>query len=225
MEFSQPLLETVEMQTGSIEKDPVASVIWLHGLGSDGHDFVPIIEEFKLPEGVRFVFPHAPVRPITLNNGYMMRGWYDLSSLELTDSQDILGIQNTSAVVTNLIEREIKAGIVPEKIILAGFSQGGAIALHCGLRIEQPIAGIIGLSTYLPVADTLAAEKSAYHPPILMMHGTQDDIIRYDYARQSADQLIEMGYAVKWHEYPMQHTVCLEEVQEISAWIKERFGL
>ena len=224
MEFSQPPIETVELQTGPDDQDPVATVIWLHGLGSDGNDFVPIIEEFKMSDGVRFVFPHAPIRPITLNYGYMMRGWYDLASLEMTDQQDVAGIQNSMDVLVNLVDREIQAGIAPEKIIIAGFSQGGAIALHTGLRINQPIAGVIGLSTYLPLADTLDAEKSQYRPPILMAHGTQDDIVRFDYGKTSKDLLVEKGYSVDWFEYPMPHTVCKEEVDEVAYWLKKQLG-
>ncbi|MDB5987125.1 MAG: carboxylesterase [Nevskia sp.] len=202
-----------------------ASVIWLHGLGADGHDFVPIIGELGLAadHGIKFIFPHAPVRPIAINNNLPMRGWYDIPSLTRLDKQDEAGIRDSEAIVHGLIQGEIDAGIAARRIVLAGFSQGGAITLHAGLRYPQRLAGLLPLSTYLPLHDRLAAERSAANAdvPILMCHGTYDPVLALTLGSQSRDWLRALGYAVDWREYPMQHQVCLEEIEAISAWLKQ----
>jgi phospholipase/carboxylesterase len=199
-----------------------ASVIWLHGLGADGHDFESLIPHLGLPPavGIRFIFPHAPHRPVTINGGLRMRAWYDISGA-VPPREDDQGIRESEQAVRRLIEREITAGIAPGRILLAGFSQGGAIALHTGLRYPQRLAGILALSTYLPLADTLAREADpANRPiPILMAHGTEDGIIPLPRALQSRDLLTRLGYAVEWHNYPMAHSVCTEEIADISAWL------
>ncbi len=202
-----------------------ASVIWLHGLGADGHDFVPIIGELGLAadHGIKFVFPHAPVRPIAINNNMPMRGWYDIPSLTRLDKQDEAGIRASEAIVHGLIKAEVDAGIPPARIVLAGFSQGGAITLYAGLRYPQRLAGLLPLSTYLPLHDRLAAERSAANQdvPILMCHGTYDPVLALALGTGSRDLLLGLGYKVEWREYPMQHQVCLEEIQAISAWLQQ----
>jgi len=202
-----------------------ASVIWLHGLGADGNDFVPIIGELGLGagHGIQFIFPHAPVRRITINNNLPMRGWYDIPSLTRMDRQDETGIRESEQLIRDLIQTEINAGIPSTRIVLAGFSQGGAITLHTGLRYPQRLAGLLPLSTYLPLHAQLAAERSAANAdvPILMCHGTYDPVLALSLGTQSRDLLRPLGYAVDWREYPMQHEVCLEEIQAISAWLKQ----
>jgi phospholipase/carboxylesterase len=199
-----------------------ASVIWLHGLGADGHDFESLIPHLGLPPaaGIRFIFPHAPHRPVTINGGMRMRAWYDISGA-VPPREDDAGIRASEQAVRSLIEREITAGIAPERILLAGFSQGGAIALHTGLRYPRRLAGILALSTYLPLADTLARETDPANRqlPILMAHGTEDGIIPLPRALQSRDLLTRLGYAVEWHSYPMGHSVCTEEIADIAAWL------
>ncbi len=202
---------------------PTASVIWMHGLGADGSDFVSLVPELRLPDNVapRFVFPHAPVRPVTANNGMRMRAWYDIYSLSVRDREDATGIQESAAAVHGLIDRECAAGISPARIVLAGFSQGGAIALQAGLRYPQPLAGILALSTYLPLSSTLTAEAAAANRTIsiLMIHGRDDPIIPLVLARNSFTALTAQGYTPGWLDYPMQHQLCAEEIVAIRQWL------
>jgi phospholipase/carboxylesterase len=205
-----------------------ASVIWLHGLGADGHDFEPIVPELGLGGApIRFIFPHAPERPVTINMGYVMRAWYDITAPDLSQGQDEAGTRESEQQLRAWIEHEKARGILPERIILAGFSQGGAIVLHTGLRYPERLGGIMALSTYLPLADTVAEEKHAANArlPIFMAHGAQDPIIPLPLAEQSRDTLRELGHTVEWHQYPMQHSVCMEEIGAIAEWLRGRLGL
>ena len=201
-----------------------ASVIWLHGLGADGHDFESIVPELHLPEslGVRFVFPHAPVRPVTINGGMSMRAWYDVRNMDLRQQEDADSIKKSAGIINSLIDSEMAKGISSEKILIAGFSQGGAIALHTGLRYPSKLAGLLVLSAYLPLPDRLSDEASANNKPtsIMMCHGKFDPVIPEIAGKQSCDFLQQQGYKIKWHSYPMQHSVCLEEVRDISAWLQ-----
>ena len=205
-----------------------ASVIWLHGLGADGHDFVPIVPELKLPAepGVRFVFPHAPVRPVTLNNGMRMRAWYDIRTLTAEGRADEAGLRESAARLADYVAKEQAAGIDPSRIVVAGFSQGGAVALHAGLRYAKPLAGILALSTYLPLASTLATERSAANreTPILMCHGLYDPVLPHGLGVMARDALRALGYTVDWKEYPIQHQVCLPEIEAIGVWLRARLG-
>jgi phospholipase/carboxylesterase len=200
-----------------------ASVIWLHGLGADGNDFVPIVPELKLPPSpaVRFVFPHAPMRAVTINNGMRMRAWYDILDLTPGGPQDEAGIRDSAAILAKFIQRERDTGIAASRIVVAGFSQGGAIALHAALRHVERLAGVMALSTYLPLPKTLAAEATTANRdlPILMCHGSFDPVLPLQLGSSSRDLLRAQGYAVEWKEYPMQHQVCLEEVQDISEFL------
>jgi phospholipase/carboxylesterase len=202
---------------------PVASVIWLHGLGADGHDFENIVPELHLPENlpVRFVFPHAPMRPVTINNGYVMRAWYDIKQLDSFSNQDEAGICESEQTICSLIEHEKTLGIPCNKIILAGFSQGGAIALHTGLHYPEQLAGILALSTYLPLSEQFQIETKRINQtiPIMMAHGTADPLIPIKFAEASRDLLTTNGYKVEWHTYPIQHSICPEEIQDIGKWI------
>ncbi len=223
--MTDKLLETVELET---QPNPAAAVIWMHGLGADGNDFVPIVNELSLKglPGIRFVFPHAPQRPVTLNNGYVMRAWYDISPGDLDASPskpDEQGVRESQGEITKLIARENSRGIPANKIVLAGFSQGGAIALQSGLRYPERLAGIMALSTYLPIADKVAAEATAVNKdvPIFMVHGSDDGVIPIYRAQQSREILAKLGYAIEWHEYGMQHSVCMEEVRDISGWLQK----
>ena len=204
-----------------------SAVIWLHGLGADGFDFVPIVPELELPKnhGLRFVFPHAPVRPVTLNGGMPMRAWYDILSLTRGGLQDEAGVRDSARIVERFIQSELDAGIAASRIVLAGFSQGGAIALHAGLRYPQRLGGLLPLSTYLPLHEKLAAEASAANRdvPILMCHGTFDSRLPYALGDTSRKELEKLGYRVEWREYPMDHQVCLEEIEEIGAWLRKTF--
>jgi len=202
-----------------------SSIIWMHGLGADGHDFESLVPHLGLTpaDGIRFVFPHAPCRPVTINGGMRMRAWYDIFGA-VPPREDDRGIRESELDLRRLIEREIAAGILPGHILLAGFSQGGAIALHTGLRYPLRLAGILALSTYLPLADTLAQEA---HPanrgiPILMAHGTEDAIIPMPRARRSCELLAASGYSIEWRDYSMGHSVCAEEVADLSAWLRHR---
>ncbi len=220
---SDTLLPTVEISTGDL---PELAIIWLHGLGADGHDFEPIVPELDLPFPARFVFPHAPVRPITVNGGMEMRGWYDILGFGMNVRQDAAGIRASAAAVTRLIDREIERGLTASQIVLAGFSQGGAIALHTALREPRSLAGVLALSTYLPLGDTLAAERSAANAgvPIFMAHGSADPLLPLALAEGSRRTLEGLGYAVDWHVYPMPHSVCAEEIVAIAAWLAQRVG-
>jgi len=220
----EKLLETIEIETGS---NPAASVIWLHGLGADGGDFVPVVQELGLSQAppIRFIFPHAPMQPVTINNGYVMRAWYDVSYGDLEGKSrqaDEQGVRASQAAIGELIEREADRGISNENIVLAGFSQGGAIALQTGLRYPRRLAGVLALSTYLPLAESFAQEAAPANAktPVFMAHGAQDPVVPYAMGSKSKELLGKMGYSVEWHEYPMQHSVCLEEIQDIGAWLK-----
>ena len=218
--MDKALLPCIEVLTG---KDPDAAVIWLHGLGADGNDFVPIVPELRLPSGlaVRFVFPHAPVRPVTINNGFPMRAWYDVLAADIASRADMSGVHASQQAVEVLITQERNRGIAPRRLVLAGFSQGGVIALHTGLRYPERLAGIIALSTYLVAADRLPAEAGDANRdvPIFMAHGDADPMIRPEWGESSRHALEASGYRVEWHTYRMQHAVVLEEIQAIGAFI------
>jgi phospholipase/carboxylesterase len=212
------LLDGIEITTS---EPPGLTVIWLHGLGADGHDFEPIVPELGLRIPVRFVFPHAPVRPVTINGGMAMRAWYDILGFDRQAAEDAEGIRTSAAAVTKLIDRELARGMASDRIVLAGFSQGGAVALQTALREPRPLAGVLALSTYLPLAATLAAERSAANAgvPIFMAHGTADAVLPLTLAESSRRTLEALGYEVEWHAYPMPHSVCMEEVSAIGAWL------
>jgi len=218
------MIEHIELNTGA---EPKGTVIWMHGLGADCWDFVPVVKELGLPASLplRFIFPQAPMRPITINNRQVMPGWYDIAMAELHRKPDESGVRQSQACVDELIVREIGRGIPADKIILAGFSQGGAIALQTGLRHREALGGIMALSTYLTLDDSLAAEASIANAnvPILMAHGTQDPIVPLALAVSSRTKMEARGYKIEWREYPMPHSVCMEEIEEISAWIQARF--
>lgn len=204
-----------------------AAVIWLHGLGADGHDFVPIVAELgAAAAALRFVFPHAPVRPVTINGGMPMRAWYDILSLTRMDRQDEAGIAASQALVRELIAAQNQAGIPTSRIVIAGFSQGGAITLHAGLRYPERLAGLMALSTYLPLHERLAAELSPANRdvPILMVHGSFDPVLPQVLGESSCELLRAEGLPVEWHSYPMQHQVCEEEIERIGCWLRERLG-
>lgn len=207
---------------------PDSAVIWLHGLGADGHDFAPIVAELGLPPSakVRFIFPHAPMLPVTINGGYAMPAWYDVKSLDLRQEEDSAGIRNSQRQLEALIRHELERGLASTRIVLAGFSQGGAIALHTGLRYDAPLAGVLALSTYLPLPDTIMAEASPANAalPVFMAHGTADSVISLDQGATSRDLLRQEGYAVEWHEYPMTHSVCAEEITDIGTWLARIFA-
>ncbi len=219
------LLPHIELVTGP---EPRGTIIWLHGLGADGWDFVPIVRELPLPEdfALRFIFPHAPVRPVTINNGHEMRAWYDIKMNDIARLPDEGGIRESQRQVDQLIARERGRGMDSSKIVLAGFSQGGAIALQAGLRHATRLAGIVALSTYLPLEDSLAAEGSGANraTPVFMGHGTQDPIVPLQLAELSRGQLKSKGYDVEWHTWPMQHSVCGEELAEVAAFLGKVLG-
>jgi phospholipase/carboxylesterase len=203
-----------------------ASVIWLHGLGADGYDFVPIVDELQLPSSlpVRFVFPHASPRPVTINNGYIMRAWYDITSLSRDGVEDEAGIRTSENVVYRYIEQELASGIDARRIVVAGFSQGGAIALHTALRYENTLAGVLALSTYLPLRARLTTEAHLANraTPILMCHGRDDTIVPVSLGELSRNVLTEAGYRIDWRTYAMEHAVCPEEIDDISRWLQGR---
>jgi phospholipase/carboxylesterase len=204
----------------------VASVVLLHGLGADGTDFVPIVDELQLPDAlpVRFVFPHAPLRPVTVNAGYVMRAWYDIRSFTPEGRADASGLAQSVGRVNGYLRQEIARGVAASRIVLAGFSQGGAVALAAGLRFPEPLAGILALSTYLPFPQTLTAERSVANADvrILMCHGRHDPVVHVTLGQEARDVLIGLNYTVEWHEYPMQHEVCTAEIAEVGRWLKER---
>jgi phospholipase/carboxylesterase len=218
-------LSSVEIETA---RNPRHSVIWLHGLGADGHDFEPIVPELVNPAwpALRFVFPHAPVRPITINGGMSMRAWYDIYGQDIAQRQDETGMRASISLLDELIEREIARGVTSEHVLLAGFSQGGAIVLAGGLRHRQRLGGIIALSTYLPLAEKTAAEISADNraTPIFMAHGASDPVIAQTLAEMSRDLLAGLGLAPEWHSYPMAHQVCAQEIADLKRWIGARLG-
>jgi phospholipase/carboxylesterase len=213
-------LPSIELETGA---RATGAVIWLHGLGADGNDFVPIVEEMRLPSSLslRFVFPHAPVRAVTLNNGFRMRAWYDIVPGDLRNRVDISGVRTSQSQVEALMAREVERGVDARRIVLAGFSQGGAIALYAGLRHAQRLAGIVALSTYVVQPETLVAEASAANRdvPIFMAHGTADPMIPVALGEASRRALEAAGYAVEWHTYPMPHSVVWEEIEAVSAFL------
>lgn len=219
------LIEHLELNTGA---NPKGTIIWLHGLGADCWDFVPIVKElgFAAELPLRFIFPQAPSRPITVNGGHVMPGWYDISMAELERKADEAGIRASHSAIDALIEREISRGVTADKIVLAGFSQGGAVALQCGLRHRLQLGGIMALSTYLTLGESLGAEKTLANAniPILMAHGTQDPIVPLALARTSKATLASHGYQVEWREYPMQHAVCGPEIEDIATWLEKRFA-
>ena len=213
-------LETIEIDTGP---NPTACVIVLHGLGADGNDFVPFAQELQLAAvgPVRFLFPHAPVMPVTINNGYRMRAWYDILGAELVRREDDAGLRRSMGAVEDLLAREKERGIAPGRTVLAGFSQGCAMALLTGLRHKERLAGIAGLSGYLPLASATAAERSDANAltPVFLGHGAQDTMIDIGRARDSRDALRALGYEVQWHEYPMAHSVCVQEIADLNDWL------
>jgi phospholipase/carboxylesterase len=215
------LLETVEVEPRG---EAQTAVVWLHGLGADGHDFEPLVPALELPLPTRFIFPHAPLRQVTINGGLRMRAWYDVVALDERAPEDEAGVRASAAAVAALIDREIERGIPPTRIVLAGFSQGGAVALHWGLREPRPLGGILALSTYLPLARTLAAEKSAANAavPLFMAHGTADPVVAIDLALSSKRLLEAQGYEIEWHTYSMGHAVCPAELLDVNRWLRER---
>lgn len=215
----------VEVVTGDTPKN---AVIWLHGLGADGNDFVPVVSELE-KRGVnncRFVFPHAPMRAVTINGGMKMRAWYDITSLDFDQrEQDATGTNESRALVESLILRENERGISSDKIVLAGFSQGGAIALHTSIRHSQMLAGTLALSTYLPLTDSVNAQRTTINQdiPVFMAHGTQDEVIAIRYAQNSKEFLETLGYKIDWHSYPMPHSLSMEEITDVAQWFKSIF--
>ena len=216
------LLENIEIETAP---NPTVAVIWMHGLGADGNDFVPMVRELDLAglPPIRFVFPHADQIPVTVNGGYVMRAWYDITNADLVRREDEAGLRRSQLQVEALIAREKARGIKADRIILAGFSQGCAMTLQTGLRHPEKLAGLMCLSGYLPLSATVAAERTeeSLDTPILMVHGSSDGVIPIARAEQSRDLLESMGYQVEWHAYPMQHSLCQQEVADIGAWLKK----
>ncbi len=218
--MSTSRLETIEIETAP---SPSASIIWLHGLGADGNDFAPIVPEIDLGDiAVRYVFPNAPTMPVTVNNGYVMRAWYDISDAAIR-REDEAGVRASQAAIETLMSREKTRGIAARRIVLAGFSQGGAIALFAGLRHAERIAGIMALSTYVPLADKLAAEAQPINRdlPVFMAHGSDDTVIPITRAAQSRALLEQQGYALEWHQYRMPHSVCPAELGDIQTWLRK----
>lgn len=216
------LLPRIELESAS---NPTAAVIWLHGLGADGNDFAGLVPELDLNgcQPIRFVFPHAPTLPVTINGGYVMPAWYDIKGANLVAQQDAAGIQNSERAITALIENEVARGIPYERIVLAGFSQGCAMALHTGLRLPHKLAGIMALSGYLPLADRFAAERHAANAstPVFMAHGTQDPVVVIQRGEESRDALARLGQPVQWHTYPMPHSVHPREIADIGAFLQQ----
>jgi len=216
-----PVLPAVEIETAP---HPRSAIIWLHGLGADGHDFEPVVDQLEVENlpPLRFIFPHAPLRAVTINGGMRMRAWYDITSIDFDQRrEDEAGVRASSSQLTALMARENARGVDDERIVLAGFSQGGAIALHCGLRHPRRLAGILALSTYLPLAATLGAEADGanHGTPIFIAHGWSDGVIPFDLGQTSAQTLIKAGYPVDWHAYAMEHSVCMEELAAVGNWL------
>lgn len=216
------LPECVEVTTGN---EPVGSVIWLHGLGADGHDFEPIVPELRLPADLplRFVFPHAPVRPVTINGGMSMRAWYDIISLDAEGRADADGVHESTAILEALIAREVERGIDASRIVIAGFSMGGAVAINTALHTGHKLAGLMALSTYLPLPSEVEGSSGSRDLPVFMAHGTFDPMLPMQWGQLSAERLTEAGFTVAWHDYPMAHAVCPEEVRDIRAWLLRAF--
>jgi phospholipase/carboxylesterase len=219
------MLETHVIETGP---NPATTLIVLHGLGADGHDFVPICGELDLkPLGaVRYVFPHAPERPVTINGGYRMRAWYDILGVDLVKREDEIGLRESVCQISELIDRERARGVAAERIVVMGFSQGCAMALMTALRYPERLGGAVGLSGYLPLAATTAAERSPANAnlPIFMAHGTQDPVVVPARGITSRDALRALGHEVEWHDYPMPHSVCMEEIHDLNAWLLKQLG-
>ena len=217
-------LSTIEIQPSTTHR---YSIIWLHGLGADGHDFESIVPQLRLKSqaSIHFIFPNAPIQAVTINNGMRMRAWYDILEMSLERKVDIVGIYESAKAIEVLIEQEIARGIAAENILLAGFSQGGLIALHTGLRYSQKLAGIVALSTYLPTVDSLNTEATTVNKaiPIFMAHGLMDSIVARQTGKIAFNALKAMNYPIKWFEYPMEHSVCMEEVKDIADFINELF--
>lgn len=216
------LLDNIEIETAP---NPEVAIVWMHGLGADGNDFVPLVRELDLAglPGIRFIFPHAKQMPVTINGGYVMRAWYDIVGTDIARREDEAGLRASQLEVEALIAREKARGIPANRIILAGFSQGCAMTLQTGLRHPEKLAGLLCLSGYVPLADKVSNERDAASlaTPIFLVHGTHDGVIPVARAHQSRDLLKALGYQVEWHEYPMQHSLCLEEINDISAWLKK----
>jgi phospholipase/carboxylesterase len=219
--MAEQTLDFIQHDTGA---DPRHAVIWLHGLGADGHDFEPIVPELNLPAStpVRFIFPHAPTQPVTINGGMVMRAWYDITGMDLSAGVDEAGINRSAAHLRRLAQAAVDSGIASEHIVLAGFSQGGVIALHTGLQYPEPLAGIIALSTYVAMPDTIreSASDANREIPIFMAHGRFDPVIPHSLGRQSADFLAGRGYPVQWHDYPMEHAVHPDEIRDLGDWLR-----
>lgn len=220
------LLETIETETGA---QPRFAVIWLHGLGADAHDFEPIVPELvgRQWPALRFVFPNAPVRPITVNGGMRMRGWYDIGGVDIAHKQDEVGVRGSVAAIEQLIARENARGIPSERIVLAGFSQGGAITLAAGLRQREPLLGLVALSTYLPLHETFPAEAAPESAgvPIFMGHGRFDPVVPESLGLMSRDWIRALGNPIEWKSYPMPHSVCAEEIRDLSCWFESRLAV
>ena len=223
--MADQLLDAIEIETAPA---PTAAVIWMHGLGADGHDFEPIVPELRLGPRppIRFVFPHAPLRPVTINQGHVMRAWYDIRALAGVRREDEAGVRQSARQIESLIARERLRGIPAERLVLAGFSQGGAMALHTGLRHAERLAGVMALSCYLPLASTLEAEAAPVNRavPIFWAHGVHDPMIPLALAEQSREQLAALGYPIEWHQYAMPHSVSAEEIAEIARWLGRVLG-
>jgi phospholipase/carboxylesterase len=216
------LLSTVEIETGP---KPEHVILWMHGLGADGNDFVPIINELTVSskKPIRFIFPHAPERPVTINGGYVMRAWYDIYGANIGASEDETGIRDSQEAIDALIENELQSGVASENIVLAGFSQGGAMALQAGLRQKNKLGGIMALSSYLPLSASLRHEAQTANAatPIFMAHGTHDAVVPITLATSSKEKLLQAHYAVEWHEYTMEHSVCGQEINDIDQWLQK----
>jgi len=215
--------ECVEVTTGD---NPVGSVIWLHGLGADGHDFEPIVPELHLPADLplRFVFPHAPIRPVTINGGMAMRAWYDIVSLDAEGRADAAGVHESTAILEELIAREKTRGIDGSRIVIAGFSMGGAIAINTALHTQEKLAGMMALSTYLPLPGEIDDANGNRDLPVFMAHGSFDPMLPMQWGQLSAETLTEAGFEIEWHEYPMAHAVCPEEIRDIREWLLKVYG-
>lgn len=220
--MTNKMLDAIRLETGD---KPTAAVIWMHGLGANGWDFAPIVKELDLTgcPSIRFIFPHAPKLPVTINDGYLMPAWYDVLSWDRGEQEDEAGLRESEAAIGKLIAQEIERGIPSDKIVLAGFSQGCAMTLQTGLRYPQKLAGMMCLSGYLPLASKVADER---HPAnqdtsIFMAHGKGDQVIKFDLAESGRDLLTQLGYKVEWNAYAMQHSVCMEEVADIAAWLRK----
>jgi len=219
---------SLEVLAGQTGPDPKATIIVLHGLGADGNDFVPIAQQMDLSAvgDVRYVFPSAMVRPVTINNGYRMRAWYDILGADLVRREDEAGLRESQVEIEALIAKEVEQGIPANRIILMGFSQGCAMTLMTGLRHPERLAGLVCLSGYLPLADKTAAEAHAANAdvPIFMAHGLQDPVVQLARGQASREQLEQLGYRIDWHEYPMPHSVCAEEVEDLAAWLRKQLA-